>query len=87
MLGTEKMLYKYFFLFLPFLGLLPRHMEVPGLGVQSEVQLPAYARTTAMRDPSRIFDLHHSSRQRWILNPLSGARDRTWDLMVPRQIR
>ena len=26
----------FFFVFLPFLGLLPQHMEVPRLGVQSE---------------------------------------------------
>ena len=26
-----------FFFFLPFLGPLPRHMEVPGLGVESEL--------------------------------------------------
>ena len=26
-------------------------------------------------DPSHICDLHHSSRQRWVLNPLSAARD------------
>ena len=32
-----------------FLGLHPRHMEVPKLGVKSELQLPAYA--TAMPDP------------------------------------
>ena len=31
--------------------------------------------------------LHHSSWQRWILNPLSEARDRTHSLMVPSQIR
>jgi len=35
------------FLFLIFLGLHPQHMEVPRLGVQSELQLPAYATTTA----------------------------------------
>ena len=29
-----------------------------------------------MPDPSHVCDLHHSSRQRWILNPLSEARDR-----------
>ena len=29
-----------------------------------------------MPDPSLIFDLHHSSEQRWILNPLIEARDR-----------
>ena len=30
---------------------------------------------------------HHSSRQHWILNPLSEARDRTWNPMVPSLIR
>ena len=30
--------------------------------------------------------LHHSSRQRQILNPLSKARDQTCNLMVPSQI-
>ena len=29
--------YFFFFVFLPFLGLLLRHMEVPGLGVESEL--------------------------------------------------
>ena len=46
----------------------------------------AYARATAKPDPSRICDLHHSSQQRWILNPLSEARDGTCNLMVPSQI-
>ena len=40
-----------------------------------------------MPDPSRVFDLHHSSWQRQILNPLSAARDRTWNLVVPSGIR
>ena len=31
-------------------------------------------------------DLHHSSWQLQILNPLSKARDRTQNLMVPSQI-
>ena len=31
--------------------------------------------------------LHHSSQQRWILNPLSKARDRTCILMDAGQIR
>uniref|UniRef100_A0A4X1V729 Uncharacterized protein n=1 Tax=Sus scrofa TaxID=9823 RepID=A0A4X1V729_PIG len=39
-----------------------------------------------MPDPSRFCDLHHSSWQRRILNPLSEARDRTHNLMVPSQI-
>ena len=65
----------FFFGFLPFLGLFPRHMEVPRLGVESELQLPAYPRATATRDPSHVCSLHHSSWQRRILNPLSEARD------------
>ena len=31
--------------------------------------------------------LHHSSQQRWIINPLSKGRDRTRNLMVPSRIR
>ena len=57
-------------------------MEVPRLGVESELQLPAYAMDTATQDLSRICDLHRSSRQRHILNPLSEARDLTHNLMV-----
>ena len=40
-----------------------------------------------MPDPSRIFDLHSSSRQCRILNPLNKARNWTWNLMVPSWIR
>ena len=39
-----------------------------------------------MRDPSCVCDLHHSSRQHWILNPLREARDWTRNLMVPSRI-
>ena len=56
-------------------------MEVPGLVIELELQLPAYTTTTATRDLSHICDLHHSSWQRWILNPLSRARDQTLILM------
>ena len=73
--------------FLLFLGPLPRHMEVSRLGVESELQPLAYARATATLDPSCICHLHHSSRQHWIINPLSKGRDRTRNLMVPSQIR
>ena len=62
-------------------------MEVPRLGVKLELQLLVYTTATAMQDPSRIGNLHHSSRQCRILNPLSEARDRTLDLMVPSRIR
>ena len=32
----EKDVYLFFFFFLPFLGLLSQHMEVPKVGVESE---------------------------------------------------
>ena len=69
------MLFSFFY----FLGSRWRHMEVLGLGVELELQLPAY--TTAREDPSRVFDLHHSSWQHQILSPLSEARDRIRILM------
>ena len=63
------------------------HMEVPRLGVELELQLLAYAAAAAMPDPSRVCNLHHSSEQLQIFNPLSEARDRICNLMVPSQIR
>ena len=50
-------------------------MEVPRLGVESELQLLAYTTATETPDPSHVCDLHHSSWQHGILNPLSEARD------------
>ena len=66
-----------------------QHMEVSSLGVTSELQLLAYAiaAVTAMQDPSCIYDLHYSSQQRQILNPLTKARDRIRNLIVPSRIR
>ena len=78
-------MYLFIFSFV-FWGLHPQHMEFPMRGVQSELQLPAFTTATATQDLSRICDLHHSSWQRQILNPLSQARDRTCNLMVPRWI-
>ena len=53
------------------------HMEVPRLGVELELQLPAYTTATAMRDASPICNLHHSLRPPQILNPLSKAKHGT----------
>ena len=61
-------------------------MEVPRLGVESELQLPAYTTATATQDPSCIFDLPHSSRQRQVLNPVSKVRDQTCSLMDTSQV-
>ena len=67
--------------------MLLRHTEVPRLGGQLQLQLLAYTTVIATRDLSHICNLHHSSQQRQILNPLSKARDRTRNLMVPSRIR
>ena len=38
------------------------HMEIPGLGVESDLQLPAYATGIAVHDTGWVFSLHHRSR-------------------------
>ena len=60
-----------------FLGPHRRHMEVPRLRIELELQLPPYATATAMPDLSRVCNLHHSSRQCQTLNPQNEARDQT----------
>ena len=55
------------FVVVVFLGLCPEQMEVPRLGVELELQLPAYTTAAAMPDLSRICDLNHSSWEHQIL--------------------
>ena len=55
---TEFVLIFAIYLFFFFLGPYPWHMEVPRLGVKSELEMPAYATATPMLDPSHICDLH-----------------------------
>ena len=64
-----------FFWFFCLLGPHLGHMEVPRLGVQLELELPAYATATVTQDLSNVCDPHHSSQQPRILSPLSKARD------------
>ena len=71
-----------FVLFSCFLGLHLCPMEVPRLGGKSELQLLAYSTATATQGPNHVCNRHHSSQQRWILNPLSKARDQTRNFMV-----
>ena len=59
-------------------------MEVPRLGVESELQLLACTTATATPDPSCVCD--YRSREHWILNPLSEARDQTCILMDASQV-
>ena len=68
--------------FVCFLGLHLRHMEVPRLGVELELQLLTYATATATQDPSCFRDLGHSSQRSWIPDPLSKTRDQTCILMA-----
>ena len=63
-----------FFKFLPpsfyfFLRAHLPYMEVPRLGGELELQLPANATATATWDLSHLCDPHNKSRQHWILNP------------------
>ena len=81
-----KFFCSFVYLFFAFLGPCSRHMEVPRLGVESELQLPTYATATATWDPSCIWDLHHSSWQCHIPDALSKARDQAHTLLNASQI-
>ena len=83
------MIHRNFYFILPFciLGPHPWHMEVPRLGVKWELQLPAYTTATATQEPSHVCDLHCSSQQHQIFNPLSEVRDGTCILMDTGQVR
>ena len=78
------MLVLRFFFF--FLGLHLQQLEIPRLGIESELQLPAYTTATAMPDLSHICDLCCSWWEPQILNPLSKARDGTRILMDTSQV-
>ena len=53
----------FFFFLVPY----PWHMEVPRLGVQLVLQLPAYTTATAMPDPSHVCNPHRRVWQHQIL--------------------
>ena len=57
-----------------------------GSQTRSQIGAVPYTTATATRDLSCICDPHHSSRQHWIPNPLSEARDWTRNLIVPSRI-
>ena len=60
----KKKIYIYIYTYICifcFLGPHLQHMEVPRLGVESELRLLAYTTVTATSDARLIFDLHHSS--------------------------
>ena len=72
----------FYFLSFVFLGPHPWNIEVPRLGDLIKDTTPAYTTATAMPDSS--VSATYTAAQ--ILNPLSEARDRTRNLMVPSQI-
>ena len=74
------------FFFFCFLGPHSRHIEVPRLGVDLELQLPGCTTASTPPDLSQVYNLHHSSRQCSILNQLSEAGHQTRNLMVPSWI-
>ena len=59
-------------------------MYLPRLGAELELQLVAFI--TATQDLSLIYNLHHSSQQRWIPDSLSKARDQTCIFMDTSQM-
>ena len=69
-----------------FLGPHPWHMAIPRLGIWLELQLLVCAAATAMLDLRYVSDLHHSSWQHRILNPLNEARDWPFILMDTSQV-
>ena len=75
----------FYFFFFCFLGRHLRHVKVPRLGVEMELQLLAYTTATATPDLSSICNLHHSLWQYLILNSLSEAKDQTHILMDTSQ--
>ena len=77
----------FFSFFFVFLGPHLWCMEVPPrLGVELELQLPAYTTAIAIPDLRHVCKLNHTSWQCHILNPLSKAWDWTRILMDTRWI-
>ena len=70
-----------------FLGPHLQHMEVPRLGVTLELQQLACATATGTPDPRHVCDLHRSSWQCRILNPLTLVGFLTaepqWEIPLP----
>ena len=77
----------FFFFFACFLEPHLWHVEASRLGIELELQLPAYTTARAKWDLSPICDLYNSSQKCQIPDPLRQARDRTWIHMDTSLIR
>ena len=75
----------FLFVCFSFLGPYPRHMEVPRMGVELQLQLLAY--TTGCSHSNAGSQLHLRPTLQltatWILNPLSEARDQPVSSWTP----
>ena len=58
-----------------------QHVEVSRLGVKVGATAAGLHHRHSNAKTNLVCDLYHSSRQHWILNPLSKARDPTHVLM------
>ena len=67
--------FAFVFVFCPFRAWLVAYGSSQATGLM-RTTVVAYTTATATQDPSCICNQHHSSRQHWILNPLSEAKDR-----------
>ena len=70
----------FWFCFVLFFWPYLQHMEVPRLGSELELQLPAYTTAMVMWDPSHVCDLHHSS---WQCQVLKGGFKISYKRGVP----
>ena len=77
---------EFFFFFFGFLGLHSWHMEVSRLAIIGVGAASLHHSHSNTRSKPWVCDLQDSSRQCWIHNPLSKARDWTYNLMVPSWI-
>ena len=84
---TEMVNFAFFFFFFCFFGgfLLVAYGSSQARG-PIRAKLPGYTTATGTWDLSHDYDLHHSSQQHWIPNPLSQARDQTHILTDTSQI-
>ena len=73
-----SLFYLFIYLFIAFFR--ATGMEVSSLGIKPEVKLLAYTTAAATPHLSHVCNLHHSSGQDRIVNPLSQPRDQTWVL-------
>lgn len=67
--------FKFLIFFLLFRATPEAYESSQARGIIAALQLLAYITARTMGKLSHVFHLHHSSPQRWILHPLSEARD------------